>query len=304
MTAAAALLVTRRARVGILGWVPDADPARAVRTLASLADLAPDRVVGRARRRPGRVACGRRRDAGAPDRARVLRRRARARRRARLGLDRARDAARRAREGRRRRGSHRRRSACTCRWSSTPTPRSPDAPRPRRCCAPLADAVPADGMVVGDPDRLGAVIDEYVERGVHRIVIDDLLAFGAPEQLEAGRAAVRDVVRRARLRHRPDEELGRVSGADGRRARPAGSLLEGPRRPAPRRPRARHARRRPPVLRAGGLRARPRGRGRRRAAPHVRIEQLPRPRRRPAGDRGGAGRGRPVRHRAAPARGS
>ncbi len=71
--------------------------------------------------------------------------------------------------------------------------------------AALAEAVPADGMVVGDPDRLGAVIDEYVALGVERIVIDDVLAFGAPEQLEAGRAAIRDVVRRARLRHRPDE---------------------------------------------------------------------------------------------------
>jgi hypothetical protein len=71
--------------------------------------------------------------------------------------------------------------------------------------ATLAEAVAPDGMVVGDPDALGEVIDGYVERGVDRIVLDDLLAFGAPEQLEAGRAAVRGVVRRARLRHRTPE---------------------------------------------------------------------------------------------------
>jgi hypothetical protein len=207
VTAAAALLVTRTARVGILGWVPDTDSARAVRTLASLADLAPDRVV---------VAL-----AGDPSASRAI-----AAAMPALPIELASYG-----------GSPELAAALGWAWIAPATPpdelakaagdagvtgglgvhlpvivhadadvarRAADTPLLRA----LVDAVPADGMVVGDPDRLGAVIDEYVGSGVHRIVMDDLLAFGAPEQLEAGRAAVRDVVRRARLRHRPDEELG------------------------------------------------------------------------------------------------
>src|SRR3954451_21144806 len=45
VTAAAALLVTRRCRVGVLGWDPGPDPARAAQTLSTLADLAPGRAI-------------------------------------------------------------------------------------------------------------------------------------------------------------------------------------------------------------------------------------------------------------------
>ena len=201
VTASAALLVCRHARVGILGWDPGDDPEHATRTLASLADLAPDRaVVALSGTAPGlRAVAAALRDVpielavvgGAADVA------------AALGWG----------------------------WIAPATPPDElakaagdagvagtvgvhlpvliheDAAIARRALAapllaPLVDAVPPDGMVVGDPDRLAAVIDEYVERGVHRIVIDDLLAFGAPDQLEAGRAAVRSVVRSAGLRHR------------------------------------------------------------------------------------------------------
>ena len=209
VTASAALLVTRSARVGILGWTPGADPARAARTIASLADLAPDRGVVSLAAEPAtqRAVAAALREigegevplelvtyGGEPGAA------------AELGWG----------------------------WIAPATPPEElakaagdagvtgtlgvhlpvvvhaDAEVARRAMATpllaaLADAVPADGMVVGDPDRLGAVIDEYVDRGVERVVLDDVLAFGAPDQLEAGRAAVRDVVRRTRVRHRTDE---------------------------------------------------------------------------------------------------
>jgi hypothetical protein len=202
VTATAALLVTRDARVGILGWRPGDDATRAARTLASLADLAPDRAV---------VAL----EGAAPVLQAVA---------AALGpapielavLGGPPDVA----------------AALGWGWIAVAVPADElakaagdagvtgpvgvhlpvlvhDDPEIARralhapLLAPLLDAVPADGMVVGGPDRLAAVIDEYVERGVERIVLDDLLAFGAPEAFEAGRNAVRAGTRSARLRHRP-----------------------------------------------------------------------------------------------------
>jgi hypothetical protein len=80
----------------------------------------------------------------------------------------------------------------------------------RAAAAPLLTAlagdVGPDGIVVGEIATLDAVIDEYVARGVDRIILDDVLAFGAPEELEAGRAAVRTAVRRARVRYRTGVE--------------------------------------------------------------------------------------------------
>jgi hypothetical protein len=204
VTAAAALLVTRHARVGILGWSPGADPARAARTLASLADLTPDRAV---------VALA---GDGSELRAVAAMLRDVPIELAVYGAD-AEVAA-----------------ALGWGWIVPAAPPDEiakaagdagvagvlgvhlpvvvhdDAEVARRAMstpllATLAEAVAPDGMVVGDPDALGEVIDGYVERGVDRIVLDDLLAFGAPEQLELGRAAVRGVVRRARLRHRTPE---------------------------------------------------------------------------------------------------
>ena len=204
VTAAAALLVTRHARVGILGWEPGDDPGRAARTLASLADLAPGRIV---------VAL----TGDAP----TLRAVAAARRDSPIEL---------AVFG----GPADIAATLGWGWIASATPPDElakaagdagvagtvgvhlpvvvhaDAAIAHRAMtapllAPLVDAVPLDGMVVGDPDRLAAAIDEYVERGVERIILDDLLAFGAPDQLEAGRAAVRSVVRNVRLRHREGE---------------------------------------------------------------------------------------------------
>ena len=79
-----------------------------------------------------------------------------------------------------------RRSGCTC-----PVVVHADAAVARRAMttpllAALAEAAPADGMVVGDPDRLGAVIDEYVALGVERIVLDDVLAFGSARAARGG----------------------------------------------------------------------------------------------------------------------
>ena len=201
VTASAALLVTRRARVGIHGWVPGPDPARAVRTLATLADLAPDwAVVAIAGDAPTLRALADILPAlpielavygGPPDVA------------AELGwgwlavaappdaiAKAAGDAGVTGRVG-----------------VHLPVVVHADAATARAAMTSpvldaIAHAVPLDGMVVGDPERLDAVVDEYVDRGVDRIVLDDLLAFGAPEQLEAGRAAIRTVVRGIRLRYR------------------------------------------------------------------------------------------------------
>ena len=203
VTASAAVLVTRTAHVGILGWVPD-EPVRAARTLATLADLAPDRVVVAVEGSPGtlRALAAATRPGpielaaygGTPDVP------------AGLGWGWIAPAT---------APDELAKAAGDAGVTATVGVHLPvvvhadEAVAQRAMTAPLlaalAEAVPAEGMVVGDPDRLGAAIDEYVALGVERIVIDDVLAFGAPEQLEAGRAAIRDVVRRARLRHRPDE---------------------------------------------------------------------------------------------------
>jgi hypothetical protein len=201
VTASAALLVTRSTGVGILGWAPGPDAHRAARTLASLADLAPDRVV---------VAL-----TGAPATVREV-----ATALGPMPIELATYG-----------GPPEVAAGLGWGWVAPGTPADElakaagdagvagtlgvhlpvgghaDAEVARRAMtspllAALAEAVPEDGMVVGDPDRLGAAIDEYVARGVDRIVLDDVLAFGAPELLAAGRAAVGDAVRRARLRHR------------------------------------------------------------------------------------------------------
>ena len=309
VTAAAALLVTRHVRVGILGWSPGADAARAARTLASLADLAPDRaVVALAGDGPTLAAVAAELGRGA-DRARRPRRAGRGRRRARLGLDRGRDPARRARQGRRGRRGHRPARVCT-----SPSLVHADAEVARRALdapllAPLADAVPADGMVVGDPERLGAV---------------DRRVRGARRRPDRPRRPAR--LRRARpARGRP----GRGPGRDPRRP-----VASPPARRRRRRERSRAvtaptvaelARRdlfwkvRADPRRADlelGTRAgvlpyfvpvgSPLGRevvvdGR--APAHVRVEQLSRARRRPPGDRGGPRRGRRGTAPGAPGRG-
>ena len=127
------------------------------------------------------------------------------------------------------------------------------------------------------------MIDEYVERGVERIVLDDLLAFGAPEEFEAGtRRGPRRRSRSARLRHRRP--------GDARRERRPPTVAELARRDLfwkvradPRRADLELGTRAGvlPYFVPGRFAARSRGHRRRRAAPHVRVEQLPRSRRRP-----------------------
>lgn len=201
VTATAALLVSRRARIGVLGWVPGPDADHAARTVASLADLAPGRaaigitgtdaavdalVAGlrpdleidlavygadpapAARHGLGWI-CGAEHPDALADRARH------AGVTGRLGLH-------------------------------LPVCVHPDPERARTATHagllaefPLAD-VP--GAVVGDPDALGAALDTAVAAGVTRIVIENLLPFGAPSETEASLAAIRTAVRSARLRHR------------------------------------------------------------------------------------------------------
>ena len=197
-----ALMVTRRMRVGVLGWIPGPEVERAAQTVASLADLAPGRAV---------VACS-----GPHD---VLEGLAKAARpdldvefavygahptvAAGLGwswissgigaatlMGLARDAG--VTESV---GIHLRVIAHA------------DGSIARACVdAPLIRALgvdPAgDGVVVGTPAEVDAAIDEYVEAGVTRIILENLLPLGAPEQMEGSQVAVRGSIRRARLRYR------------------------------------------------------------------------------------------------------
>jgi len=205
VTAAAALLVTRRAGVGVLGWDPGPDPVRAARTLATLADLAPDRAVvavsgDAVTTRAIAAAVG---DApielavlgGAPEDAAALGWGWIA---AGLAADElakaAGDAGVTARLCVHLRVAVHDDGVVAARAAASPL------------LTALAGQVGPDGLVVGDVAALDAVIDDYIARGVDRIVLDDVLAFGAPEELEAGRAAVRTAVRRARVRYRSEVE--------------------------------------------------------------------------------------------------
>jgi hypothetical protein len=199
VTASAALLVTRTIGVGIAGWHPGPDPSRAVRTLASLADLAPGRLCATLE---GRVDVLRAVASAATELPLEL---------AVSGSDPT--------------------LAAELGWSWVAPDLAPDvlakaagdagvmgtvgirlrvvvhadADVARTAAAsPLLAPVTGsgDGVVVGDAAALDAAIDRYVECGVERIVLDDLLALGAPHELEGGRAALRAVIRGARLRHR------------------------------------------------------------------------------------------------------
>jgi hypothetical protein len=201
VTAGAALLVTRRLRVGILGWSPT-DPARAARTLASLADLAPGRAtVALAGTRDAARAVAQALPAGVEvdlacyggDPAVA----------AELGwgwIDVA------------RRGEDIAKAAGDAGVTGPlgvhlPVVVHADPATARRAAETpllrdLATVVAADGLVVGDPAALGEIVDDHIAQGVTRIVLEDLLPFGAPTELEGGRAALRAVVRNARLHHR------------------------------------------------------------------------------------------------------
>ena len=197
-----ALMVTRRMRVGVLGWMPGPAVERAAQTVASLADLAPGRAV---------VACS-----GPDD---VLEGFAKALRPdldlefAVYGADpkvasglgwswigsgfgaaalvgRARDAG--VTESV---GIHLRVIAHT---DGSIARAGVDAPLIRALGVDPA----GDGIVVGTPTDVDKAIDEYVEAGVTRIILENLLPLGAPDQLEGSQVAVRGSIRRARLRYR------------------------------------------------------------------------------------------------------
>ena len=202
VNAAAALLVARRLRVGILGWSPGPQLTRAARTVATLADLAPGRAI---------VAC-----AGTSEEivglAAVLR--------PDLDLELAVYGG--AAE-----------TAARLGWGWIGIAQSPIAiakqasdagvtgtigvhlpvlvhadPAVARTArdAPLLQALGiealTDAVVVGTHSTLDAAIDRCVEAGVTRIILENLLPFGAPHELEASRAALRVSIRSARLRHR------------------------------------------------------------------------------------------------------
>jgi alkanesulfonate monooxygenase SsuD/methylene tetrahydromethanopterin reductase-like flavin-dependent oxidoreductase (luciferase family) len=200
VTATAALLVSRRIRIGVLGWNPGPDADHAARTVATLADLAPGRAV------LGIAAAAEHLDALVahvrPD----------------LGIDLAvygADPAPAARHGLG--------WICGAEDPATLAERAGDAGVTGRlglhlpvCVHPDPDTalaateagllagfpLAAVGAVVGDADALGATIDAAVAAGVTRIVIENVLPFGAPDEVEASQAAIRTAVRSARLRHR------------------------------------------------------------------------------------------------------
>ena len=200
ITAAAALLVARRVRVGILGWNPGADAGRAARAVATLADLAPGRVTlaiagtdqllsalaeslrsdldielaaygatpgPAARLGWGWIGVGRTAESmgKAAGDAGVV---------GPLGIHlpvfvhEDGDVAR--------------------RGASSPAARRPE--------------IGGDTTVIGTGADLEAAIDEYVHAGVTRIVIDNVMADALPEALESSQAVIRSAIRTARLRHR------------------------------------------------------------------------------------------------------
>ena len=202
VTVTAALLVARRLRAGVLGWAPGPDPTRAARTIATLADLAPGRAV---------VACGGTAEeivalAGAlrPDLDLEL-----------VGYGGAPTTA--ARLGWGWIGIAQSPMAVAKQASDAgvtgtlgvhvPVLIHSDASVARAALeAPLLQAMGiealADAVVVGTHSVLDTAIDRYVDAGVTRIILENLLPFGAPHQLEASRAGLRTSIRSARLRHR------------------------------------------------------------------------------------------------------
>jgi len=208
VTATAALLVTRQVRIGILGWAPGPDPVRAARTIASLADLAPGRAV---------VALTD--DHDHPDHLTALL--------AALPPDLAvelvvsgADAAVAARHGL---GwiavgetpegvaAQARDAGVTGRVGLyLPVVVHPDAVTAKRAStAGLLTDLGLDalgaGAVVGDAADLGAAVDALVAAGIDRVIIENLLPFGLPDETEPAQDAIRTAVRSARLRHRARE---------------------------------------------------------------------------------------------------
>ena len=200
ITVSAALLVARRVRVGILGWDFGEDPERAARAAATLADLAPGRVM---------LGCA------GPDSSLVALAVAL---RAGLDLELAVYGATPGPGARNGWGW----IGVGCSAESIakvagdagvvgpigihlPVFVHQDGDLARRGASGAqveGQVVDGDGAVIGTGADLDAAIDAYVGAGVTRIVIDNRLPYALPEALESSQAVIRASIRTARLRHR------------------------------------------------------------------------------------------------------
>lgn len=200
ISATAAVIVARRVRVGILGWDPGVDAGRAARAVATLADLAPGRVIlacassdgfltelaetlhpdldielsvyGQSPSVAAHLGWG---WVGSGLSATAL---------AKLAGDAGVVGA---------LGIH------------LPVFVHEDGDVARRgASGPLhgRPEISGDAVVVGTGADLERAISEYVEVGVTRIVIDNALPEALPEELESSQAVIRSAIRTARLRHR------------------------------------------------------------------------------------------------------
>ncbi len=203
ITASAALLVARRVRVGILGWDSGDDPERAARAVATLADLAPGRVV---------LAV-----AGADEPLIALA----VALRADLDLEIAvygtsPGPAARNGWGWIGAGCSAESIAKLAGSASVVGPIGIHLPvfvhhdgdlARRGASSAVVDGqeVDGDGVVIGTGADLDAAINEYAGAGVTRIVIDNRLPYAIPEALQSSRAVIRASIRTARIRHRETE---------------------------------------------------------------------------------------------------
>lgn len=195
ITASAALLVARRVRVGILGWDFGGDAERAARAAATLADLAPGRVM---------LACAGA-DASLVALAVALR--------ADLDLELAVYGP--APGPATRNGWGWIGVGCSAESIAKvagdagvvgpigihlPVFVHQDGDLARRGASRAE--VDGDGAVIGTGADLDAAIDAYVGAGVTRIVIDNRLPYAVSEALESSQAVIRASIRTARIRHR------------------------------------------------------------------------------------------------------
>ncbi|MGZ6898475.1 MAG: hypothetical protein ACXVJX_12605 [Acidimicrobiia bacterium] len=202
VAATAAVLVARNLRIGVLGWEPGADGVRSARTVATLADVGPGRItLALDAQAEGLAALAEHLRPGLPIELAVSGDDPTAAARAGWawiaeGLS-AEDAAKRASD-----------VGVTSRVGIRLTVVvHADAALARRAVGSgllgrlgLADA--PDLVTVGGVDALEAAIDDCVAVGIDRIVVDNLLAFGEPLELEGAQAATRAALRSSRLRHR------------------------------------------------------------------------------------------------------
>lgn len=200
ITAAVALLVARRVRVGIVGWDPGMDAVRAARSVATLSDLAPGRVI---------LAC-----AGTEPALTAFAAALRPDLDVELALYGPAPGL-----------------AAHLGWGWVGVGQSAESiatqagdagvvgesgihlpvfvhedgdVASRGASGPLLGRpeISGDGILVGTGADLEAAIAEYVSVGVTRIVIDNVLPYALPEELESSQSVIRSAIRTARLRHR------------------------------------------------------------------------------------------------------